>query len=263
MYKMVVSDVDGTLVEEGSNVISAEYYDVIKALHKKGIQVIVATGRSYSSAEKLFEPVKNIVWFVCDGGSIIKTTGELEVLSDIPTEDLHNIWEDISKIDGVDAMVCGEMMAYSPFEGSDMYNFATKEYKMAITPLNGWENKPKEKISKVSIFRREEIEKYVGLEFLPKWKDKMSIVQAGEFWVDIMMPGINKAFALEHIFNRFGVDKNQVLATGDNMNDIEMLKLVGTGLAVSTAKEEVKAIADGVIGNYDNDAVLNEWKKLL
>lgn len=81
--------------------------------------------------------------------------------------------------------------------------------------------------------------------------------------MDCMLPHVNKATALEKIMVEFGYVAEEVLATGDNMNDMEMLTLAGTALAVSTARAEVKAVADRVIGSYAEDAVLEEWKKYL
>ena len=89
------------------------------------------------------------------------------------------------------------------------------------------------------------------------------MAKSGEFWIDCLLPGINKATALKVIMEHLGVDKDEVLATGDNQNDIEMVKLAGIGLAVDNAHLDLKAVADAVSPRYTEDGVLQEWKKLL
>ena len=58
MIKLVVSDVDGTLVPDGTSVVNPQLFDVILKLREKGIQVAIASGRPWASIEKAFEPVK-------------------------------------------------------------------------------------------------------------------------------------------------------------------------------------------------------------
>lgn len=53
MIKLVVSDVDGTLVKDGTLEINPEYMDVIKKLRKKGVYFAVCSGRQYSSESQL------------------------------------------------------------------------------------------------------------------------------------------------------------------------------------------------------------------
>ena len=57
MIKLIVSDLDGTLVEDGGGVLNPEYFSQIRRLKKAGILFAAVSGRSYSSLEKLFAPV--------------------------------------------------------------------------------------------------------------------------------------------------------------------------------------------------------------
>lgn len=58
MIKLIVSDVDGTLVEDGSGGVNPELFEVILKLREKGIQFAIASGRPWASVEGAFEPVK-------------------------------------------------------------------------------------------------------------------------------------------------------------------------------------------------------------
>lgn len=58
MIKLIVSDVDGTLVPDGSPDLDPEVFDIILKLREKGMQFVVASGRPWASVESAFEPVK-------------------------------------------------------------------------------------------------------------------------------------------------------------------------------------------------------------
>lgn len=61
---------------------------------------------------------------------------------------------------------------------------------------------------------------------------------------------------LSHLCDHFGLTKLDVIAFGDNHNDLEMLEFAGRAVATANARDSVKAIADQVIGYCDEDAVL-------
>lgn len=263
MIRLLITDVDGTLVEESKNNINPAYFQVIRQLKAKGIQVIAASGRPYSSMQALFAPVEEDLWFISDCGVTLKTTGEAETISQIPEEWVRELWDDMSKIPTGDGMVCGAGEIYIPMENSPMCRIVRDDYKMKTICQQGWADFPTIPTGKVSFFAMENVEELGETYLRPKWKDRLHVVISGEWWYDFMMPNINKATALQKIMDQFGYTADEVLATGDNMNDLEMMELAGTSLAVSTARPKIKEVATAVIGSYAEDAVLQEWKKLL
>ena len=62
MIKLIVSDVDGTLVPDGSPRLDPELFEVILKLREKGMQFAVASGRPWSSVERTFDPVKKKIF---------------------------------------------------------------------------------------------------------------------------------------------------------------------------------------------------------
>lgn len=81
MVRLVVSDVDGTLVKDGGSVESFHpgYYDAIRKLKEKGIVFAVCSGRQLVSLEKLFAPVADEIYFAVDGGSMVFLSGRVPV----------------------------------------------------------------------------------------------------------------------------------------------------------------------------------------
>ena len=236
---------------------------MIRALDAKGIKVVMASGRQYESIRKLVEPVQDIVWYIADGGATIKMDRGLEVVKEIPREWVKECWRDISNIPGVDCALGTPNKTYVPFKKSELYSRLVDNYGFETEALGGWDKLPDEPINKISLYRPTEIERYADKYFIPKWEGKLHMAIAGEWWLDCLMPKVNKGSALQKIMDHLGIAAKYVLATGDNPNDLEMIELAGTGLAVATAHARVKEAADGIIPSFAEDGVLQEWKKLL
>ena len=64
MIKLVASDIDGTLVPEGTTSINPEFYEIIRKLKEKGILFVGASGRQYSSMRALLDPVFDDIIFI-------------------------------------------------------------------------------------------------------------------------------------------------------------------------------------------------------
>ena len=71
VVRLIVSDVDGTLVSDGSADINTEIYDVILKLKEKGIFFAVASGRQYASVKKLFRPIEDQIIIIAENGAYI------------------------------------------------------------------------------------------------------------------------------------------------------------------------------------------------
>ena len=75
MIKLVASDIDGTLLPEGTAQINPEIFEVIRKLKEKDILFAAASGRHYTSMSKLFEPVKHDMIFITENGAYVCCRG--------------------------------------------------------------------------------------------------------------------------------------------------------------------------------------------
>ena len=71
MIKLIASDLDGTLLPEGTMDVNPELFDVIRRLKKKGVTFAAVSGREYDSIAKVFEPVKDDIYFIAGNGGVI------------------------------------------------------------------------------------------------------------------------------------------------------------------------------------------------
>jgi Cof subfamily protein (haloacid dehalogenase superfamily) len=81
----------------------------------------------------------------------------------------------------------------------------------------------------------------------------------GFSWLEILHPNAEKGYALKFLAGKLGILREEIMAVGDNYNDLEMLKWAGIGVAVGNAVPEVKETADIVLtGNSDGICKLAE-----
>lgn len=86
---------------------------------------------------------------------------------------------------------------------------------------------------------------------------------AGTRWMDIAPAGVTKAYALEPLRARLGVDPSRTLAIGDGGNDVDMLAWAGRGVAMGHAEAAVIAAADEVTLSITDDGAVPVLRNLL
>ena len=91
MIKLIATDIDGTLVKDGTLDINPEYMTVIKKLAEKGVTFVACSGRQFSSEQQLFAPVKDKIFFISDGGTVIRQADKILKVHTLPDE----IWKNM------------------------------------------------------------------------------------------------------------------------------------------------------------------------
>ena len=75
MIQLVVSDIDGTLLQDGANAIPPAIFEQIARLKERGIRFCPASGRQYTSLRKLFAPVADQLYYLCENGAVVYGPG--------------------------------------------------------------------------------------------------------------------------------------------------------------------------------------------
>ena len=114
MIKLIASDLDGTLLKEGTMDINPEIYDIIRKLKAKGIVFAAVSGREYDSIERVFAPVKVDIYFIAGNGGIISYQGEIIEKMAIPADILKEVVEYVRAQEGASFMTAGSAQAYVP-----------------------------------------------------------------------------------------------------------------------------------------------------
>ena len=223
MIKMVCSDLDGTLLQYGKKLIEGEIFDEIRALHDRGILFCPASGRQYTSLRKLFAPVADDCIYLCENGAVVYRGDKVIAKTPMPRAlaeeiawDFWNNTEDLGEV-----MLSGQNTAYLMERGLGMLKriqFIGNNYQIIHDP-----SEVPEEITKVSVYLHEGVESYTE-RFVPRWKEANCAV-AGPYWIDTTFA--NKGIGVRSICKTLDIALADVMAFGDNYNDVSMLDIVG------------------------------------
>lgn len=114
MIKMVMTDIDGTLIKDGTLQINPEYYEVIEKLVERGIVFVIASGRHMISIKEVFAPVMDKLWIASQNGNVVSHNGKSKIMKPIPQEWGKELWEQLSKFDQLEVLLSTPTNTYCP-----------------------------------------------------------------------------------------------------------------------------------------------------
>lgn len=98
--------------------------------------------------------------------------------------------------------------------------------------------------------------------FLKKYKNQLEIYRSKPNYLEIVSKGVSKTRAIKMIQQRYDIDKSEIIAIGDNYNDLDMIKYAGLGVAMGNAPEQVRIDADKVTLSNDENGVASVIKDI-
>lgn len=240
MIKLIASDLDGTLLLNGSQTLPPETCEQIKKLKEKGIIFVAASGRQYANLRRLFAPVQDDIAYICENGCLVFYQGKMLYKAEMDYTLGQEMLRTIMEQETAEALLSGENTSYIQPK-KDSYRVLLQDVvKNNVTVTEDILDTP-EAYFKISLYEEK------GLEVTQNfWKEKFggraAVVTSGNDWLDMMPYGVNKGHALDVLLKHLQIDPSECLAFGDQQNDIEMLTIAGYGCAMEGAQEEVKKI---------------------
>lgn len=263
--KMIGLDLDGTTLSN-QNDFSERTIKALSDAIEKGVEVIIATGRAANSLPKPIFKVPGLRYVATSNGARLIDIIENKVIYEnyIDSEripEIHRILKDLDAnievfFDGT--AYIGQREYDSIVSGRNTTR--NKEYIIASrTPTNIifdllLENK--DKIENINVNYLELSEKPHVEEILKEIKG-VHLTSSLPRNNEIGGKTTSKADALRFLMEKKGLTRDQLMACGDNPNDLEMIEFAGLGIAVGNAEEVVKEAADYVTkANYEDGVAL-------
>ena len=97
MIKLVASDLDGTLLQNGAQELTPRALDLVRRLTEKGIVFVASSGRQYDNEVNLFKPVKDQISYIAENGSICIHKGNVIFRTVIAPELIRRIIDEVKK----------------------------------------------------------------------------------------------------------------------------------------------------------------------
>ncbi len=258
--KMVVTDMDGTLLNS-KNEVSSQFFDLYDHLKSHKVKFVAASGRQYSSIKDKLNRISDEITIVAENGGYIKQ-GETELDSIyLSHENVQLLLPVLKKAKGIYTVLCGKKAAYIE-QNESKFVTILKEYYTQFTILDNFAQLPDDEIFKVAIYHFESSEKYI-YPVVKHLENMFQIKISGENWVDVSNPIANKGRAVKILQDKFGISKNETMVFGDFNNDLEMLDQAYFSYAMSNAHENVKKAARFQTKSNDEYGVEQVLKELI
>lgn len=261
MIKLIASDIDGTLVSDGSDYINPRLFEVIAQLKQKGILFAAASGRQFPSIRNLFAPVQDNVIFIAENGAYIVCRDTEMSITPMNRSIMESIVAQMRTLPHCHLTASGKDVTYIESREEAFVDLLVNGYHNTIQVVDDV-TKVESAIIKLALYRKDGIEKEAE-QLIKQWQDKVKVVVAGKSWLDFMDFAVDKGHALATIQQITGIRREETICFGDNSNDIGMFHQSGQSYVVSSALPNVQKEADQIIGTYQEDSVLKELEKLL
>ncbi|AEB06798.1 HAD-superfamily hydrolase, subfamily IIB [Coriobacterium glomerans PW2] len=260
MIKLIASDMDGTLLDRDGHV-PPETFDLIVALREKGVHFVASSGRRYDRLCEFFAPVKDQMDYVAANGAQVFAEGDLvdrEVYSHLGIKRLAKTVSmfanmHLALFDSTKSFLLDDEHKFVREVDKDLPN-AERIWELPGAHIN---------IIKASIFCDDGNVMDNAYVLSRELGDEFVFAPSGSSWIDSMQRGITKASGIRQLMEFYGIEREEVMAFGDSMNDYEIIRFVGTGLAMANGRPALRAVADRVIGFNYEQSVQAEMRNVL
>ena len=268
--KLVAFDLDGTLFNDKKEV-TPETFATLERAAKMGIEIVPATGRFWNAIPESIKAMKFIRYMISLNGSEIFDVKEMKSLASftIPIERAETL-----------CRVCDELPVLYDFV-SDGQGYMKREHHERIPEfmiLGEWQVKvmrdlripvddiygvlrQQKGVQKMQIYTTDKILRENLLKSLPYVFPKLLFTSSVPNNIEINDPKANKGDGLKFLAEHLGLPAESTLAFGDGLNDMSMIEYAGIGAAMSNGVPELKAVADYVAPDNNNNGVAEGVKR--
>jgi Cof subfamily protein (haloacid dehalogenase superfamily) len=267
--KLLILDIDGTIAGK-SNQVSTRVKKAIQATQAKGIRVGIATGRMYKSALRFHHEIGADFPIIAYQGAWIQdpATGKTHRHLPLPVaaaRELIDYFEQSHLFDKLSIHVYRDDRLYVRDINPDTELYIGRS-GIPAHPVGDLRTILTDRPTKI-LAMSEDIELINRLlldlqQCYPK--EELHITTSVPIFLEATNAGVNKGTAIDYIGKELlGITAANVLAIGDNYNDVEMLDYAGIGVAMGNAPSDVQSIADWVAPNIESDGVAVAIEKFI
>ena len=257
MNRAVFFDIDGTILdrEHGIGKITPRVEKAMKKLQEAGDKIFIATGRPVAC---LYEEILNFGFdgFVTTNGALVLVDGKVIFQSKLDNEGVKKLCSiaDSEQIEYIFESYPNNYVKKNSPAAENFFKVVGIDYSNFVRDFD---------IDKIAVLKIECVSLRKDVENLDVIYKKMLQTPGFTGWADpfhylsmeIYSDKVSKATGILKVLEYFKIPVENSFAFGDGFNDIEMIQTVGTGIAMGTAKDELKNLAKHVVPGVHDDGV--------
>ena len=234
MYKIAISDLDGTLLGPDHK-ISQPTKDSIHNWIKSGREFAIATGRHYIEAKTLQQAIDAPMYLITSNGARVHNSdGKIILKQNLPSQIATEICQ-LNLPPSIQINLFTDQHWYANFNIQTLDEMGLNEqFTCQATDIIALD---KSNIIKIFFWaEREELE-VLHEQLKARFGDRVNLTFSLERCLEVMDANTNKGTAVKEVVKHKGLQLNDVIAFGDAMNDVEMLSLVKKGILMKNSQE--------------------------
>lgn len=287
MYKLVAIDLDGTMLNS-YGIVTENTKKIIKETIKKGTDVIIASGRPIDSIQTIAKEIGSNNYFIAGNGALIYDIKNEQVIyekymSKQKVLEIIKLCEENSIAYNVytEKTILATSLKYNVlyYHKENLKKEENKQTSINIVKdmHNYIENSEEEKILKISICDDSKsifnsilrkLKNVEGIEVLDVSHMSRKMIKQGTedipieyYYTEISLKEVDKWNAIEYLIEKLNIQKEEVIAIGDNINDKKMIENAGLGVVMEGSTPVVTNIADYITTSNNEEGVAKALEK--
>lgn len=262
-YKMLALDIDGTVLNSDSELSTRTKTAILNA-KKQGVKVVLATGRRLTNTLPLIKSLGLTELMAVHNGAVVydPALGQTVWQQGIELNLAQSILDKLEALSLNYIVYTGESAGERVIapegkwrEPEDLLAHYLGEDAEFINPVVL--DTPPVRISLIDHWQKVDP---LYAQLLAEYKDKLNIMLFGakrDTWrgVEVLPLHANKSTGVAYVAERLGFSAGEVVAIGDNINDVEMITWAGLGIAMENGSEVLKKKAKRIAKPHDEDGV--------
>lgn len=262
--RLVAVDLDGTLLNSAKQITDTTAAILRAARESGGVHVVLASARPPRSVVPFYSLLDLDTPMINYNGALVyePTTRRALLHRPVPADVARGVAE-LARGVLPDVLVSAEVLDRWYTDRLDpAYQTETAKLHVpdVVAPLDEWLTG---EVTKLLLLGPPDPLRQVRAAVRKQFARRVRIVQTEDHLLQIMNAGVSKAHALRVVAAEMGVLQGQVMAIGDNANDLGMLRWASIGVAMANAPPEVRAAADVVTDHHDADGAAKAVKDII
>ncbi len=265
MYKLIVFDCDGTLIND-SNEILPKTRDAIQKAASKGIKIGLASGRAATGIKKVISEL-NVPglfnYYICFNGACIYDV-ERDMFFDkkfLGKQDILFIYKYAKKNNAEFYYLT--MDAVHSFGNVAEADSEADKNELHVEQIDFTSISDGVQVTKIVLSGSMEFLDKIQSKIPRKYQDKYNIARSALTNLEFLSKDVSKANSITKLCAQNDIPIESVMAFGDAENDLEMIKTVGCGIAMGNAMQKVQQAADIVTGTNNENGISDALESLL
>lgn len=254
---------DGTFLDDKGQFDMERLKQLLAQFKEKEIYFAVASGRGLLSLEKLFEEVRDEIIFIAENGSVVEFHGEDLYEATMPQQFYLQVFDKLMEspyINVNELLLTGKKGCYVLDTVDPAYLSFSAHYNENIQKVSHFSEITDDIFKFTTNFSEETVAD--GEAWVNKNVNGVKAMTTGYKSIDIVLDYVDKGVAIVELAKKLDLEMDQVMAFGDNLNDLHMLQVAGYPIAPENARPEILEVAKEVIGHHAAQSVITYMEGL-